>query len=221
MDSQGRHIAFSVGSPLSQPTLQQQHEAAVLTVSTAVPFTYVPAILTMTDPFLAVMMVPVLHVQPSMGMSWAQPPALPPPQLMPQPIPMPTTQAQVPPIPTAAPIFTYNVMENMGWNASTGGAAGSALLPPTLPVCSHKARRLFDRNQQLQVQARSQRGRGTMQGEQSAVAEWVYPAMDQQEIGMLHGSSTPHVPRGSRSGTGGRSMHGCKWSKGHGRRRFR
>ncbi len=239
LDLQGRHIAFSVGSLLSQLTLQQWQEAA-LPLVTAVPFTYVLAITTVMDQHPAVMMVPVQQVYPTMGMSWAQLPALPLPQLTPQPIPVPTTQvqvltmqAQVPPLPTAAPIFTYNVMENAGWSASTGGVAGSALLPLTLPFCSHEAQRQFNRNQQMQAEWRSQRGGGMMRDQPSAAADWVYPAMDQcetsTEIGTPHGSSMPRVPRRGASGRGGSgrggregySSKGCKWMRAHGRRGFR
>ncbi len=72
LDVQGRHMAFSVGSPLSQPTLAQQQAAAVRP-ATSVPFTFVPTVPTITNPYPAVMMVPVQQVYPTMGLSWAQP----------------------------------------------------------------------------------------------------------------------------------------------------
>ncbi len=158
LDAHGRQVAFSVGSLVSQPTSEQQQSATMPPV-TSVPFTYVPAIPTITNPYPSMTMVLVLHVQLTMGMSWAQQITVSSQQSLPQPVPVPTTQvqplitqAQVPPLLTAAPIFTFNVTDHQrGWTAGTEGVAGSALLPPTLPIHSHEARRQFDRNQMMQA----------------------------------------------------------------------
>ncbi len=225
LNAQGRQVAFSVSSPLHQPTLEQQQTAAILPV-TSVPFTFVPAIPTITNPYPAVTIGPVPHVFLTMGMSWAQQTALSSQQLLPQPTPVlttqvqpPITQAQVPPLLTMAPIFTYNVTDHQaGWTAGTGGAVGSALLPPTLPICSHEARRQFDQNQVMQAHMRNQRSGGQVRDQMSAAANWVYPAADQRGtdvgIGMPHGLSTPFTPR-ARGGRGrGRGGHESYSGKG-------
>ncbi len=230
LDSQGRQVAFSVGSPPGQPVLQQH--AATAPPVTSVPFTYVPAIPTITDPYPSVTMVPVPHVQPMMGTSWVQRTAVYSQQSLPQPVPIPTAkvqppigQVQVPPSATAH-TYAFNVMDyQRQWTTGTEGAVGSALLPPTLPVRGHAARRQHDRNQLILMQTRSQRGGGQVHNQGGAVAEWMYPAADErdtEEFGMLRGSSTPFAPIRNRGG-GGRGRSSGKrrqrFAK-HGRHRF-